>query len=106
MGAHRLGQTGRIERGRGNVIAPLDRRPASDLAGGLNHPEGSKLGEAVFTRVAAVRSHPGDVVRDDATARLDAAMVLVEVDVDLVEVDVDLEALGWRGVEKGCDLAS
>ena len=37
-------------------------------------------------------------MRDDATARLDAAMVLVDV-------DVDLEALGRRGVEKGCDLA-
>src|SRR3954468_21215050 len=68
MGAHRLGQTGRIERGRGDVIAPLDRLPASDLAGGFNHRDGSELGEAVFTRIAAVRSHPGDVVRDDATA--------------------------------------
>src|SRR3954464_6379502 len=81
MGAHRLGQTGRIERGRGNGIAPLDRRPARALAGGLNHRDGSELGEAVFPRIAAVRFHPGDVVRDDATARLDAAMVLVEVDV-------------------------
>src|SRR4051794_24995467 len=99
MGAHSLGQVGRIERGRGDVIALLDRLPAGDLAGGLNHRDSSELGEAVFTRIAAVRSHPGDVVRDDATARFEAAMVLVEV-------DVDLEALGWRGVEKGCDLAS
>src|SRR5215210_6543001 len=71
MGAHRLGQIGRIERGRDDVIAPFDRLPASDLAGGLNHRDGSELGEAVFTRVAAVRSHPGDVMRDDPTARLD-----------------------------------
>src|SRR3954452_16212600 len=83
MGAHRLGQTGRIERGGGDVVAPLDRLPARDLAGGLNHRDGSELGEAVFPRIAAVRFHPGDVVRDDATARLDAAMVLVDVDVDL-----------------------
>src|SRR3954464_14635069 len=93
MGAHRLGQTGRIERGRGNGIAPLDRRPARALAGGLNHRDGSELGEAVFPRIAAVRFHPGEVVRDDATARLDAAMVLVEV-------GMDLEALGRRSVEK------
>ena len=33
MGPHRQGQTGRSERGRGNVIAPFDRLPASDLAG-------------------------------------------------------------------------
>ena len=33
MGAHRLGQTGRIERGRGDVIAPLiDCRPATSRA--------------------------------------------------------------------------
>src|SRR3954447_11747641 len=104
MGAHSLGQVGRIERGRGDVIALLDRLPAGDLAGGLNHRDSSELGEAVFTRIAAVRSHPGDVVRDDATARFEAAMVLVEVDVDLVEVDVDLVEVDVDLVEVDVDL--
>src|SRR3990167_3750245 len=97
MAADGLGQIlGRDGPG-ADKVAGLAAAAVLKLGACLDLGNGGELGEAVLAGEAALSVEPVDVARDEHPAVLDAAMALVEV-------DVDVERLG-RGVgEEPLDL--
>src|SRR3954468_12761327 len=62
-----------------DVEAPLTGAAVTMLDPRLDHGHGCDLGKAALARKAAFARHPVDLVRDGAAARLDAAVILVDL---------------------------